>query len=156
MNKLDEEIQEKLSTKIFHSGLALILFLISISLCLILISFSPDDLSWGFRSNKIPINFYDIYGAWVAGFVIREFGIFPGFLCALVIFVWSLKLFNRSNFKFFKLKLLTFLLMIFFSALCGAYFEDILYNDFQLEYSTINQKGLSEWMFKIQINFIQN
>ena len=147
MNKLDEEIQEKLSTKIFHSGLALILFLISISLCLILISFSPDDPSWGFRSNKIPINFYDIYGAWVAGFVIREFGIFPGFLSALVIFVWSLKLFNRSNFKFFKLKLLTFLLMIFFSALGGAYFEDILYNDFQLEYSTINQKGLSEWVF---------
>ena len=57
MNKLDEEIQEKLSTKIFYSGLALFLLFISISLCLILISFSPDDPSWGFKSNKIPINF---------------------------------------------------------------------------------------------------
>ena len=138
MNKLDEELLEKLSTKIFHSGLAIFLFFISISLCLILISFSPDDPSWGFRSNKTPINFYDIYGAWVAGFIIREFGVFPGFLTSLVIFIWSLKLFNRSNFNFIKLKLLTFLLMIFFSSLGGAYFEDILYNNFQLEFSIIN------------------
>ena len=147
MNKLDEEIQEKLSTKIFHSCLAIILFFASISLCLILISFSPDDPSWGFRSNKIPVNFYNIYGAWLAGFVIREFGILPGFLTSFLLFVWSLKLFNRSNFKFIKLKLLTFLLMIFSSALSGAYFEGLLYDNLQLKPSIINQNGLPEWIF---------
>jgi hypothetical protein len=113
VNKLDEDIQEKLSTKTFYSGVALFLFFISISLCLILISFSPDDPSWGFKSNKIPINIYDVYGAWIAGFIIREFGIFPGFLTSLVLFIWALKLFNRSDFKFIKLKFLFFLLMIF-------------------------------------------
>ena len=147
MNKLDKQIQEKLSTKIFHLGLAFTLFFASISLCLIVISFSPDDTGWGFRSSKIPMNYYDIYGAWLAGFVVREFGIFPGFLTSLVLFMWSLKLFNRSNFKFIKLKLLTFLLMIFFSALGGAYFEELLYNIFQVELSIINQNGLSELIF---------
>jgi hypothetical protein len=58
---------------------------------------------------------YNIYGAWLAGFVIREFGIFPGLQSSLVLFIWSLKLFNRSDFKFLKLKLFTFLLMIIFS-----------------------------------------
>ena len=147
MNKLTEEIQEKLSTKMYYSGLALFLIFISISLLLILISFSSDDPSWGFRSNKTPINFYGIYGAWLAGFVIRELGIFPGLLTSLILFTWSLKLFNRSNFIFFKLKLLTFLLMIFLNALGSAYFEGILYNNLQFKLSIINQNGLSEWMF---------
>jgi DNA segregation ATPase FtsK/SpoIIIE-like protein len=147
VNKLDKQIQEKLSTKIFHLGLAFTLFFASISLCLIVISFSPDDTGWGFRSSKIPMNYYDIYGAWLAGFVVREFGVLPGFLTSLVLFMWSLKLFNRSNFKFLKLKLLTFLLMIFFSALGGAYFEELLYNIFQVELSIINQNGLSELIF---------
>ena len=147
MNKLDEDIQEKLSTKTFYSGVALFLFFISISLCLILISFSPDDPSWGFKSNKIPINIYDVYGAWIAGFIIREFGILPGFLTSLVLFIWALKLFNRSVFKFIKLKFLFFFLMIFFSSIGGAYFEDLLYNDFQLKLSIINQNGLAEWTF---------
>ena len=147
MNKLDEEIQEKLSTKIFYSGLALFLFFMSISLCLILISFSPDDPSWGFKSNKTAINFYDIYGAWLSGFIIRELGILPGLLTSLVLFIWSLKLFNKSDFKFLKIKLAIFLLMIFFSALGGTYFEGLLYNNLQLKLSIINQKGLSEWMF---------
>ena len=113
MKKLNEEMQKKISSKIFHLGLTIFLFLFSISFLLILISFSPDDPSWGFQSNKTPVNIYDIYGAWLAGFVIREFGVFPGLLVSFVLFVWSLKLFNRSNFSFVKLKLLTFFLMIF-------------------------------------------
>ena len=84
----------------------LLIFLIAI---LILVSFSSDDPSWGFASNKIPTNLYNSYGAWIAGFVIREFGIFPGLLSSLVLFIWSIKLFNRSAFKFLKLKLFTFL-----------------------------------------------
>ena len=37
--------------------------------------------------------------------------------------------------------------MIFFSSIGGAYFEGLLYNDFQLKLSIINQNGLSEWIF---------
>ena len=147
MNKLEEEIQEKLSTKIYHIGLALFLLFMSISLLLILISFNPDDPSWGFRSNKNPVNFFDIYGAWLAGFVIREFGIFPGFLTSLILFTWSLKLFNRSDFNFLKLKLLIFSLMIFLNALGSAYFEGLLYESLQFKHPIISQNGLPEWMF---------
>ncbi|MDC1296182.1 DNA translocase FtsK 4TM domain-containing protein [Pseudomonadota bacterium] len=147
MNKLNEEIQEKLSNKVFHSVFTLILLFISISFCLILVSFSPDDPSWGFASNKIPTNFYNTYGAWIAGFVIREFGIFPGLLTSLVFFIWSLKLFNRSDFKFLKIKLFAFLLMIIFSAFGGVYVEGVLNNNLQLKHPIINQNGLAEWGF---------
>ena len=147
MIKLEDETQEKLSTKIFHTVLGLLLFFVSISLCLIFISFSPDDPSWGFRSNKIPVNLYDVYGAWIAGFVIREFGIFSGLLTSFIFFLWSLKLFNQSHFYFLKLKIFTFLLMIFFSALASAFFEDFLYNNLPIKISIVNQNGLSEWIF---------
>ena len=147
MNKLNEEIKEKPSNKIFHSVFTLILFFTSISFCLILVSFSPDDPSWGFASNKIPTNLYNTYGAWIAGFVIREFGIFPGLLSSVVLFIWSIKLFNRSDFKFLKLKSFTFLLMIIFSTFGGVYVEGVLNNNLQLEHPIINQNGLAEWGF---------
>ena len=147
MNKLNEETQEKLSNKVFHSVFTLILLFTSISFCLILVSFSPDDPSWGFASNKIPTNLYNTYGAWIAGFVIREFGIFPGLLTSVVLFIWSIKLFNKSVFKFLKLKLFSFLLMIIFSAFGGVYVEGVLNNNLQLEHPIINQKGLAEWGF---------
>ena len=147
MNKLNEEIKEKLSNKVFHSVFTLILLFTSISFCLILVSFSPDDPSWGFASNKIPTNLYNTYGALIAGFVIREFGIFPGLLSSVVLFIWSIKLFNRSDFKFLKLKLFTFLLMIIFSTFGGTYVEGILNNNVQLDHPIINQNGLAEWGF---------
>ena len=147
MNKLSEEIQEKPSNKVIYFIFTLILFSASISLCLILVSFSPDDPSWGFASNKIPTNLYNIYGAWIAGFVIREFGIFPGLLTSVVLFIWSLKLFNRSVFTFLKLKSFTFLLMIIFSTLGGTYLEDVLNNNLQFKHPIINQNGLAEWGF---------
>ena len=147
MNKLNEEITEKLSNKVFHSVFILILFFTSISFCLTLVSFSPDDPSWGFASNKIPTNLYNTYGAWIAGFVIREFGILPGLLSSVILFIWSIKLFNRSDFKFLKLKLFTFLLVIIFSTLGGTYVEGILNNNLRLEYPIINQNGLAEWGF---------
>ena len=147
MNKLNEEIKEKLSNKVFHSVLTLILLFISISFCLILVSFSPDDPSWGFVSNKIPTNLYNTYGAWIAGFVIREFGIFPGLLTSVVLFIWSLKLFNKSDFNFLKLKLFTFLLMIIFSTFGGTYVESVLNNNLQLVHPIINQNGLAELGF---------
>ena len=147
MNKLNEEIQEKPSNKVIYFIFTLILLCSSISLCLILVSFSPDDPSWGFASNKIPTNLYNTYGAWIAGFVIREFGIFPGLLTSVVLFIWSLKLFNRSVFKFLKLKSFTFLLMIIFSTLGGAYLEDVLNNNLQFKHPIINQNGLAEWGF---------
>ena len=147
MNKLNEEIKEKLSNQVFHSVFTLILLFSSISFCLILVSFSPDDPSWGFASNKIPTNLYNSYGAWIAGFVIREFGIFPGLLSSVVLFIWSIKLFNRSAFKFLKIKLFTFLLMIIFSTLGGTYLEDVINNNLQLKHPIINQNGLAEWGF---------
>ena len=147
MNKLNEEIQEKLSNRVFHFVFTLILLFTAISFCLILVSFSPDDPSWGFASNKIPTNLYNSYGAWIAGFVIREFGIFPGLLSSVVLFIWSIKLFNKSVFKFLKLKLFTFLLMIIFSTLGGTYLEDVLNNNLQLKHPIINQNGLAEWGF---------
>ena len=147
MNKLNEEITEKLSNKVFHSVFILILFFTSISFCLTLVSFSPDDPSWGFASNKIPTNLYNTYGAWIAGFVIREFGILPGLLSSVVLFMWSIKLFNRSDFKFLKLKSFAFLLVIIFSALGGTYIEGVLNNNLRLGHPIINQNGLAEWSF---------
>ncbi len=152
MSKLDEEIKEKFLITTINKCLAFFLFFVSISFFLTLTSFSPDDPSWGFVSNKIPSNFFGNYGAWLSGLVIRQFGLFPGLLISLLLFMWSLKLFNRTNFNLFKIKLLTVFLMIILNSLGGTYVEQFLYNNLKLNFLILNQSGLAEIIFSYLSN----
>ena len=91
--------------KIINKILSSILFFSSISFFLVLFSFHPEDPGWGIISENIPKNFYGEIGSFISGLVIREFGILPGLLLSSIIFIWSLKLFNETNIKFFKTKI---------------------------------------------------
>ena len=66
----------------------IILFFISISLLLILFSFNPEDSGWGVVSENDTKNLYGETGAYLSGLVIREFGLLPGLLLSLLLFVW--------------------------------------------------------------------
>tara|TARA_B110000459_G_scaffold31066_1_gene31818 strand:+ start:46 stop:720 length:675 start_codon:yes stop_codon:yes gene_type:complete len=124
-----------------------------------MISFSADDPGWGLESEKIPSNLYNEYGAWIAGFIIKELGLFSGLLIALVFLSWSLKFLKKSTISFFKLKLASFFLMIFLSLLGGAYIEKILNYYFKLNFEIINQNGFPEWILSYlsnQTNLIFN
>ena len=70
---------------------------------------------------------------------------FPGLLISLLLFIWSLKFFNGSKIKFFKIKFLSIIFIIFFSSLGGSYFETHLIQNLNLDFSIISQNGLSEW-----------
>jgi hypothetical protein len=61
-------------------------------------SFSADDPGWGYASEKIPSNLYNEYGAWIAGFIIKELGLFSGLLIALVFLSCSLKFLKKYSF----------------------------------------------------------
>ena len=97
-------------------------------------------------SEDIPRNLYGGSGAFLSGIVIREFGLLPGFLFSLLLFIWSLKFFNGSKINFFKIKILTVIFMIIFSSLGGSYLETYLIQKFNLTFPILNQNGLSEWL----------
>ncbi len=146
MVKKDQEIVEtSISSEIIKKSLAILLLFSSISLVSILITFNPLDTGWGVVSETLPTNLYNEIGAWLSGFIIKEFGIFPGLLSSLILFTWSLKLFNSSDINYLKTKLLMIFIMIFLSSLGGTYIENILINSLKLNFSIINQTGLSEW-----------
>ena len=145
MIKIDNEVKENFFLiKFINKIFGIFLVLISISLFLILFSFNPHDPGWGLVSDKIPTNLFNVSGAWLAGFIIREFGIIPGVLVSLVFFMWSLKLFNGSSINYLKLKLLTFIFMFFLSSMGGACIEFILNNQFNLLFPIISQSGFAE------------
>ena len=146
MVKKDQEIVgTPILSEIIKKSLAILLLFSSISLVLILITFNPLDTGWGIVSETLPTNLYKEIGAWLSGFIIKEFGIFPGLLSSLILFIWSLKFFNSSKINYFKTKLLMIFIMIFLSSLGGTYIENILINSLKLNFSIINQTGLSEW-----------
>ncbi len=146
MVKKDQEIvKTSILSAITKKSLAILLLFSSISLVSILITFNPLDSGWGIVAENVPTNLYKEIGAWVSGFIIKEFGIFPGLLSSLILFTWSLKLFNSSDINNLKIKLLMIFIMIFISSLGGTYIENILINSFKLNFSIINQSGLSEW-----------
>ena len=145
MVKKDQEIGGKvIYIRIIKKSLSTILLFCSISLISILITFNPVDKGWGVMSEKSPTNLFNELGASLSGLIIREFGIFPGLLVCLVLFIWSLKLFNGSVIIFLKTKLFAIFLMIFLSSLGGTYLETLLVNSFNLNFSIFSQHGLSE------------
>ena len=155
----NEDKHPNILIKILNKIISLSFLFISISLFLIIISFSADDPGWGLASEKIPSNLYNEYGAWIAGFIIKELGLFSGLLIALVFLSWSLKFLKKSTISFFKLKLVSFFLMIFLSLLGGAYIEKILNYYFKLNFEIINQNGFPEWILSYlsnQTNLIFN
>ena len=155
----NEDKHPNILIKILNKIISLSFLFISISLFLIMISYSADDPGWGLASEKIPSNLYNEYGAWIAGFIIKELGLFSGLLIALVFLNCSLKFLKKSTISFFKLKLASFFLMIFLSLLGGAYIEKILNYYFKLNFEIINQNGFPEWILSYlsnQTNLIFN
>ena len=157
MNNKDQVIENSnFYIKITNKILSFILSLISISIFLILFSFHPEDSGWGVFSENIPRNLYGETGAFLSGMVIREFGLLPGLLLSLLLFIWSLKFFNGSKINFLKIKILTIIFMILFSSLGGSYIETQLIQKFNLTYPIISQNGLSELFFLFFTNKISN
>ena len=132
--------------KIINKILSSILFFSSFSFFLILFSFHPEDPGWGIISENIPKNFFGKIGSFISGLVIREFGILPGLLLSSIIFIWSLKLFNETNIKFFKTKICTIILIIFLSSIGGTYLETSIIKRLNLNFPVLSQDGLSEWL----------
>ena len=153
MNNKDQIIENSnFYTKITNKILSLIILSISISLFLILFSFNPEDPGWGMVSDNITKNYFGETGALLSGIIIKEFGLLPGLLSSIILFIWSLKFFNGSKIKLFKIKLLAFILMIFLGSLGGAYFETHLIQKLHLNFAILSQNGLPEWLLSIFSN----
>ena len=148
----NENKQPNILTKCLYKIVGFLFLFVSISIFLIMFSFSEDDPGWGYVSNKIPSNLYNEYGAWIAGFIIRELGLFTGLLIALVCLTWSLKFLNKPKITFFKLKLVSFFLMVFLSLVGGAYIEKISNYYFKINFEIINQNGFPEWVLSYLSN----
>ena len=140
----NENKKSDLLINFLNKLISIFLIFISISLFLIMFSFNADDTGWGFISNKAPSNLYQQYGAWIAGFIIRELGIVTGLLMTLVCLNWSFKLFNKTLINHLKFKLLGFIIIIFLSSIGGAYLEKIITLYFGLNFDVINQNGLPQ------------
>ena len=136
--------------------ISFILFVTSVSFFLILFSFHPEDSGWGVFSENNPQNYYGAPGAFLSGLVIREFGLLPGLFFLAVLFIWSLKFFNGSKINYFKIKILTIVLMIFFSSLGGSYLETYLIEQLNSTFPIISQNGLPEWFLLIFTNKISD
>ncbi|MDA9882433.1 DNA translocase FtsK 4TM domain-containing protein [Alphaproteobacteria bacterium] len=143
----NDMLESKLLDKVIKNSMFMLLFSLSISIFLSLVTFNPDDQGWGVVSVKDSTNFFGETGAWVSGLIIREFGFIPGFLLIFVLLTWSLKLFNRSTINFIKLKILSLLLMIVSGSLGDAYLEILIFEFISSQIPTIFQEGYSDWIF---------
>ncbi len=147
MNDNDQVLEKSnFYIKMINKILSSMLFIISISLFLILLSFHPEDSGWGVINETTPKNFYGEIGSYLSGLIIREFGILPGILLSSILFIWSLKVFNETNIKYFKTKIFTIIFMILLSSIGGTYLETNIIQKLNLNSPLFSQKGLSEWL----------
>src|SRR6056300_1705532 len=148
MNETQNEMLEsKLLDKVVKNSMFMLLFSLSITIFLSLVTFNPDDQGWGVVSVNESTNFFGETGAWVSGLIIREFGFLTGLLFVSVLFIWSLKFFNSSTINFLKLKILSLLLMIIAGSFSDAYLEILTSEFISSQIFTIFQEGYSDWIF---------
>jgi S-DNA-T family DNA segregation ATPase FtsK/SpoIIIE len=148
MNETKNDMLESiLLDKVVKKSMFMLLFSLSVTIFLSLATFNPDDQGWGVVSVNESTNFFGETGAWVSGLIIREFGFIPGLLLVFVLFIWSLKLFNRSTINFIKIKILSLLLMIIVGSLGDAYLEILISEFISSQIPTIFQEGYSDWIF---------
>ena len=145
MVKKDQEIEGNLfAIGIIKKILSTLLLFFSISLMAIMLTFNSTDKGWGVVSDKTPTNLYNEIGAWLSGIIVKELGVFPGFLLSLILVIWSLKLFNNSKITFLKIKFSAVILLVSLSSIGGTYLESILVKTFNLNFLLISHRGLSE------------
>jgi len=148
MNETQNDMLEsKLLDKLLKNSMFMLLFSLSITIFLSLVTFNPDDQGWGVVSVNESTNFFGETGAWVSGLIIREFGFITGLLFVSVLFIWSLKFFNSSTINFIKLKTLSLLLMIIAGSFGDAYLEILTSEFISSKIFTIFQEGYSDWIF---------
>ncbi|MDC6452593.1 DNA translocase FtsK 4TM domain-containing protein [Alphaproteobacteria bacterium] len=148
MNETQNDMLEsKLLDKLLKNSMFMLLFSLSITIFLSLVTFNPDDQGWGVVSVNESTNFFGETGAWVSGLIIREFGFLTGLLFVSVLFIWSLKFFNSSTINFLKLKTLSLLLMIIAGSFGDAYLEILTSEFISSQIFTIFQEGYSDWIF---------
>ena len=142
-------LENKFLNQIFKKSMMLLLFFVSIAIFLSLLTFNPDDPGWGVVSLKDSSNILGGVGSWISSLIIREFGLIPGFLLCFVLFIWSLKLFNSSIVKFFKLKVLSLILFVVLGSLSDAYLELLITKYISFQNSSYFQEGYSDWIFTL-------
>ena len=142
-------LENKFLNQIFKKSMMLLLFFVSIAIFLSLLTFNPDDPGWGVVSLKESSNILGGAGSWISSLIIREFGLIPGFLLCFVLFIWSLKLFNSSIVKFFKLKVLSLILFVVLGSLSDAYLELLITKYISFQNSSYFQEGYSDWIFTL-------
>ncbi|MDC1034976.1 DNA translocase FtsK 4TM domain-containing protein [Alphaproteobacteria bacterium] len=148
MNETQNDMLEsKLLDKVVKNSMFMLLFSLSITIFLSLVTFNPDDQGWGVVSVNESTNFFGETGAWVSGLIIREFGFLTGLLFVSVLFIWSLKFFNSSTINFIKFKTLSLLLMIIAGSFGDAYLEILTSEFISSQIFTIFQEGYSDWIF---------
>ena len=148
MNETQNDMLEsKLLDKVVKNSMFMLLFSLSITIFLSLVTFNPDDQGWGVVSVNESTNLFGETGAWVSGLIIREFGFLTGLLFVSVLFIWSLKFFNSSTINFIKLKTLSLLLMIIAGSFGDAYLEILTSEFISSQIFTIFQEGYSDWIF---------
>tara|TARA_X000000950_G_scaffold124376_1_gene155778 strand:- start:5092 stop:7452 length:2361 start_codon:yes stop_codon:yes gene_type:complete len=142
-------LENKFLDQIFKKSMMMMLFCVATAIFLSLLTFNPNDPGWGVASLQESNNIFGEVGSWISSLIIREFGIIPGFLVSFVLFIWSLKLFNKSNINYFKLKFLSLFLFIVLGSFSDAYLEQLITKYINYQNSTFFQEGYSDWVFTL-------
>ena len=142
-------LENKFLDLIFKKSMMMILFCVSIAIFLSLMTFNPDDPGWSVVSVQETNNILGDFGSWISSLIIREFGLLPGLLVSFVLFIWSLKLFNKSTINYFKLKVLSLFLFIVTGSLSDAYLELLITKYINFQNSQFFQEGYSDYVFTL-------
>ena len=131
----------------------IIFFVISLFIILSSLSFNFNETGWLTLSNTENKNIFGIFGSYVSGFLLKEFGILTPASLALIFLMYSFKYFKHKSISKLWLKLILILALIFLSGLLSQPFHFFL-NSYFIEETIFAYKGFSYKVYDFILSFL--
>ena len=132
----------------------IIFFVISLFIILSSLSFNFNETGWLTVSNTENKNLFGIFGSYVSGFFLKEFGILTPSSLALIFLMYSFKYLKHKRISKFWLKLILILALIFLTGLLSQPLH-IFLNTYFIEESTIlTYRGFSYKVYDFILAFL--
>ena len=144
-----------LKRKFLLTILGIIFFSISLFIILSSLSFNFDETGWLVLSNTENKNIFGIFGSYISGFLLKEFGLLTPFSLALIFLMYSFKYFKHKFVSKLGLKLIFILALIFLSGLLSQPLHMFLNSYFFEESKLLTYRGFSYRTYEFILEYLK-
>ncbi len=161
---MDEDLSKSELTfikKIYQRIIGLCLIFLSIFLIISVKTLNFKETGWNILSSEESTNFFGVYGSYISGFLLKEFGVLSVGVIIIISFLYGIKYLRHQTVRNIIFKFFLFLFLIFLLGLLSQPLQYFIKQYFSGDNLLFSYEGISgklykniSQIFKDEVNFL--